>query len=50
MAIANVNKRLQLYYKQNETNQINITSEENKGTSFTFEVPIDRDRFDFTES
>lgn len=50
MAIANVNKRLQLYYKQNETNQINITSEENKGTCFTFEVPIDRDRFDFTDS
>jgi two-component system sensor histidine kinase YesM len=40
MAIANVNKRLQLYYKDYEINRINICSEVNKGTCFTFEVPI----------
>ncbi|MGM0873187.1 MAG: cache domain-containing sensor histidine kinase [Bacillota bacterium] len=40
MAIANVNKRLQLYYKEHEINRIAIYSEVNVGTCFTFEVPI----------
>ncbi|MGM7719874.1 cache domain-containing sensor histidine kinase [Metabacillus sp. Hm71] len=40
MAIANVHKRLQLYYKENNLGQIVISSELNNGTCFTFEVPI----------
>ncbi|OAS86828.1 MULTISPECIES: cache domain-containing sensor histidine kinase [Metabacillus] len=40
MAIANVNKRLQLYYKEYEISRIAINSIVNEGTCFTFEVPI----------
>ncbi|KKI94055.1 histidine kinase [Bacillus sp. SA1-12] len=40
MAIANVNKRLQLYYNENNLGKIVISSEVNKGTCLTFEVPI----------
>ncbi|MDQ0229351.1 cache domain-containing sensor histidine kinase [Metabacillus malikii] len=43
MAIANVNKRLILYYNQEAEKLITITSEEKKGTCFTFEIPIRHD-------
>lgn len=39
MAIANVHKRLQLYYKDYEVSGLSIVSEVNKGTCVTFEIP-----------
>ncbi|WP_078547652.1 sensor histidine kinase [Litchfieldia alkalitelluris] len=40
VAIANVNKRLQLYYQDSTYKGISITSEVNKGTCFEFEIPL----------
>ncbi|WP_456278938.1 sensor histidine kinase [Bacillus sp. AK128] len=40
IAIKNVNKRLKLYYKENQEG-LKIESEVNKGTSCTFEIPLD---------
>ncbi|MFC4320468.1 sensor histidine kinase [Litchfieldia salsa] len=40
VAIANVNKRLQLYYQDSTYKGITITSEVNKGTCFMFEIPL----------
>ncbi|MBD8067364.1 sensor histidine kinase [Bacillus sp. PS06] len=40
VAIANVNKRLQLYYQDSSYSGITITSEVNRGTCFMFEIPL----------
>ncbi|PMC33799.1 sensor histidine kinase [Bacillus sp. UMB0899] len=42
MALGNVNKRLNLYYRQHELNGINISSKVNEGTCVSFEIPINR--------
>ncbi|WP_368659018.1 sensor histidine kinase [Metabacillus halosaccharovorans] len=42
MALSNVNKRLNLYYKQHELNGINISSKRNEGTCVSFQIPINR--------
>ncbi len=42
MALGNVNKRLNLYYRQHELNGINISSKINEGTCVSFEIPINR--------
>ncbi|WP_245308412.1 cache domain-containing sensor histidine kinase [Halalkalibacter urbisdiaboli] len=41
MAIANVNKRLQLYYKEDVANGLSIQSQIGKGTCVSFEIPRD---------
>ena len=40
MALANVERRLQLYYNPEQIIGISITSEENKGTVIQFKIPI----------
>lgn len=40
IAIANVNKRLKLYYQNNHFKGLMISSELNKGTCCTFEIPL----------
>lgn len=40
MALANVERRLQLYYNPEQVEGISISSEENKGTVIRFKVPI----------
>ncbi len=42
MALGNVNKRLNLYYRHHEFSGINISSTINEGTYVTFEIPINR--------
>jgi two-component system, sensor histidine kinase YesM len=42
IAIANVHKRLKLYYEEQEIKGISIRSELNKGTCMTFEIPMER--------
>ncbi|RBW69743.1 cache domain-containing sensor histidine kinase [Bacillus taeanensis] len=42
MAIANVHKRLQLYYEDQNIRGISISSELNKGACITFEIPMER--------
>lgn len=40
MALANVERRLQLYYNPDQVEGISITSKENKGTVIQFKIPI----------
>ncbi|RKQ32496.1 sensor histidine kinase [Oceanobacillus halophilus] len=42
MAISNVYKRLQLYYKDRLRKELQIQSEVNKGTEISFEIPVTR--------
>ena len=42
MALGNVNKRLNLYYRQHELKGINISSKVNEGTCVSFEIPKNR--------
>jgi len=42
MALGNVNKRLNFYYKHHELNGIQLSSKFNGGTCVTFDIPINR--------